>query len=422
MYLEKVNLLFELGRYADAETELRAALTENPDDALAHAMLGVALSRLGKTKESLAESETAIQLDPTSAYHFFARSLVLIRAMRYSGALEAVRTAIQLDSTTDADYFMILSSLLYDKRQWSSALEAADRGLAIDPRHVGSLNRRGHALLRLNRPDEAQQAFAAALAAGPDCAATHHAQGVLLLNRADGAAALDHLLEARRLDPVANNDTDSIALAAGRRMWPFRWLGVVIPRWYLWPPKICWACMTSLLFLYIALHIALPLGRRDYFSPGPNGQWYVALFGMVLLNLMLAPFTLDVWATSAVYLGGWRLVGTARRATVARLLHVLFYGVLHLVATALGMVYPFVASALAVAACRETRNYYFQCRREKTQLGARFILYLVPLVFIAYSISVRITHYPRRCLPWAVVFACLSFFSDNVPRWVQRRA
>ena len=74
MYLAKVNLLFELGRFADAERELRNALTENPDDARAHAMLAVALSRAGKLPAALVESENAIGLDPTNAFAFYARA------------------------------------------------------------------------------------------------------------------------------------------------------------------------------------------------------------------------------------------------------------------------------------------------------------------------------------------------------------
>ena len=149
-YLPKVNLLFGMNRFADAECELREALAKNPDDALAHAMLAVALSRLKKLPEALKESQKAIGLNPTSAYVFYARSLIFIRADRSSDALCAIRNAIQLDAT-DPDYLHILAALLFDNRDWSECIATLDRALSIDPQHVAVLTLRGRALLRVGR-------------------------------------------------------------------------------------------------------------------------------------------------------------------------------------------------------------------------------------------------------------------------------
>lgn len=420
MYLPKVNLLFSMRRYAEAEDDLRAALAERPDDAVAHAMLGVALSRQNKYLEALEESQAAIGLDPTSSYVFFARSLVLIRAWRTAGALDAIREAIALDSTSDPDYFMILAALLFDKQQWNESLEAVDRGLAIDPRHVECLNRRGQVLLRLGRVKEAEQAFASALEAAPEHAEAHHAQGVLLLNRAEGAAALEYLLEARRLDPLTKNDSDAIALAAGRAMRPFCWLGRIVPRWYLWPVKVRWAYLMAIYFAYIGLFIYFPFSNYRRLWVALPGQIVVMVFGAVMLNLLLAPLTLDVLAMVSVRLFRPKLVEMTRYTKVSQIILLVTYGFMHLLATLLGGIPSFVISILAVAACIQFVGYYHRARMGPKTLSAVYVLYGIPLAFVCLKTAEVMSTRPRNCLSWAGLFAILSFFSDNVLRWVER--
>ena len=63
---EKVVLL-EAGRAAEAETQLRAALTLIPPSADAHNNLGIALGSQGRLQEALAQFERALAIDPSSA-------------------------------------------------------------------------------------------------------------------------------------------------------------------------------------------------------------------------------------------------------------------------------------------------------------------------------------------------------------------
>ena len=57
-------LLYQDGRYADAEQELRRALAEAPQDFTSHALLGLCLARQEKLPEAQAEVEQAIVLAP----------------------------------------------------------------------------------------------------------------------------------------------------------------------------------------------------------------------------------------------------------------------------------------------------------------------------------------------------------------------
>jgi Flp pilus assembly protein TadD len=349
-YLPKVNLLFNLERYADAEPVLREALADDPDDALAHAMLAVALSRLKKLPEALRESESAIGLDPTNARIFFARSLVLIPADRSDEALCAVREAVQLDSASDPNYFMLLAALLFDKKEWEQSLAAADRGLSIDPHHVTCLNRRGEALLRLGRFDEAEQALTVALAAQPDNAGVHRARGLMFLKRSQAGNALDHLVEARRLDPLAGGYCDSIALAIGWQLVPFRWFNRRTLHWNWWSPNVRGAFFLLLLVVYVALSICFPAPGGETSAPAVDNHWIPVVFGIVAANALLVPFTVDVLAASAAWFLRPKTVGATRKALLGQLLFLAMFAASNLIAIALAVLPVFVVLALAVGA------------------------------------------------------------------------
>ena len=286
-YLAKVNMLFELGRYAEAERELRAVLAQSPDEALAHAMLAAAISSLNRFPEALRESKTAIALDPTLAYAFYAQGLVLMRWGRRRGAIRAMREAIRLDPQNPEPLY-VLAWLISRRHHWNQALRAVDRALALDPRHVASLALRGELLHHLGRWEESKQAYDSALAIDPESADAHHGRGALLLAAAIPQAA-DHLLEARRLEPLTRNDGERIALAVGRRTWPFRWLRPLVVRWNLWPTKRCWAAFLLIMAICCALYRPMvPTLHADRGKIVYDGGPAYLAFAAVIMALLLA--------------------------------------------------------------------------------------------------------------------------------------
>ena len=230
--LERTCALFQLRRYADAERELRGALVEEPDNAFAHAMLGISLAFQNELGEARRVAAQAVELDPTLPYAFYAHGLACFQARQLDSALESIRTALRLD-VANADYLYLLGAVLFNLGRVRESLNAVERGLAADPEHVDCMNLRGVAQRKLKRWNESRKSFAAALAIDPENAASHLAQGALLLSQGE-AGAVEHLLEARRLDPIEANDGQAIAAALGRQLPPFRWIAPFVPRWYLW--------------------------------------------------------------------------------------------------------------------------------------------------------------------------------------------
>ncbi len=198
--IERAQLLISQSRFDMAETALRAALSSDPDDYRAHALLAYCLLRLGRKPESLTEADTAVSKGPGAPYAYYIRALALVELGRRMEAKAAAREAIQLDPS-DADYFALLGGIHLDDRQWTEALKSAESALVLDAEHVQGANVRAAALVKLGRGVEAGQTLDSALAREPESAVTHANMGWTLLERGDHKKALEHFREALRLDP-----------------------------------------------------------------------------------------------------------------------------------------------------------------------------------------------------------------------------
>lgn len=200
-FRQRGALLAEQGRYDLAEREYRRALADEPDDALTHALLALALAdQGGRDAEALAEAHAAVALEPDLAFAHYAEARVHLEAERIDAAERAAATAVRIDPEHPRN-FMVLAAVHLGRRRWHDALAAADEGLALRPTHAPLLNIRAHALVSLGRKDEAGDTLRGALADDPENAATHANQGWALLHQGDRKAALGHFRESLRLDP-----------------------------------------------------------------------------------------------------------------------------------------------------------------------------------------------------------------------------
>jgi tetratricopeptide (TPR) repeat protein len=198
--LERALLLYGQSRHELAEDELRQALAAEPDNAYAHALLGLCLAHREKFDDATAETQQAIHLAPDFSFAHYAHAHVMFDRNRFSEALTAINEAIRLDPQ-DADYFSVLANIHLNERRWRDALNAAEQGLQFNPEHVGCTNLRAMAMVRLGRKSEAGRTIDAALAKNPDNAFTHANQGWTLLHKGDAKKAAEHFREALRLDP-----------------------------------------------------------------------------------------------------------------------------------------------------------------------------------------------------------------------------
>lgn len=176
-----------LAAYETAIALWTDTIRTQPDDAMAHYNLGVALVESGRpSAEAMARFEEALRLDPGHA-----------------GALDN------------------LGLVLLRQRRFDEARTRFERALAVDPENAVALNNLGALELDLRRPAVAIPFFERALAAEPDLpkAVVHRNLGKALVAVGRPEVGLGHLDRAVRLDPddpEAQNGRGAALLALGR--------------------------------------------------------------------------------------------------------------------------------------------------------------------------------------------------------------
>lgn len=96
--------MFERGRWAEAEQELRKAISLNPDHAEWHFNLGLTLEHAGRDTDALAAYEEAIELMPQQAEPLLAAGVVANRVGQFAGAIKHLDHALKLEPTLEEAY------------------------------------------------------------------------------------------------------------------------------------------------------------------------------------------------------------------------------------------------------------------------------------------------------------------------------
>ncbi|MEE9403905.1 MAG: tetratricopeptide repeat protein [Algisphaera sp.] len=203
MSVDRARILLQQRRPDTAETELRRALANDPDDGEAYALLGACLAELGKRAEAKEALGEAIRLAPEASFPHYALGHLRCNAGELPAAREAAREAMRLDPT-NADPAALMAQIEVEADKWDQALAWAERGLALDAEHGPCANLRGIALTKLRRGDEAAQAIDATLRANPDDPTAHANRGWQCLHASQPKKALGHFREALRLEPGHN--------------------------------------------------------------------------------------------------------------------------------------------------------------------------------------------------------------------------
>ncbi len=247
LLISRAQLLIQQDRYELAEEQLRLALAEGTETALAHALLALCLIERDKLDEATSEAQQAIHDAPDGALGFFALAFAQFKQHRLNDAQATIGEAIRLEPW-NGEHFAILSSIEVERCRWSAGLEAAEQGLACDPDHIRCNNLRAIALVNLGRKAEAGQSIGATLAKNPEDPVTHANQGWTLLHQQQPLDAMKHFREALRLEPNLEWARLGIIEAMKARFFLYRWLLA----WFLWlsrfPPKIQLALMLGLIF------------------------------------------------------------------------------------------------------------------------------------------------------------------------------
>jgi tetratricopeptide (TPR) repeat protein len=223
MSIERGTLLFQTGRYAEAEQQYRAALVAEPDNALGHAMVALCLLQSKTFADAEAEARQAVALRPDWYLGYSVLASVLSDREQLKPAAESITKAIELNPF-EPHLQSTLAFIRMKQRDWPRALAAADAGLESDPEHAGCLNARGMALVNLGRRGEAGQTLQGALDRNPHNAMTHANQGWAMLHAGRHKEALVHFREALRIDPNLQWAKSGTVEALKARNILYRWV------------------------------------------------------------------------------------------------------------------------------------------------------------------------------------------------------
>lgn len=199
-HFQRGHQLYQQGRWSDAETELRAAIAENPNLLPAYAVLALTLEELERLTEAQAVAREAVRLDPGDAFAHYALGFVLCSAKKHKEATEHADATVRIDPSDVAGH-LLKARIALETRDWNEALKWAESGLRLELDHIGCLNLRSMALTQLGRREEAGISLKAALAHRPDEASTHANMGWALLHKNMPKEAMNSFREALRLNP-----------------------------------------------------------------------------------------------------------------------------------------------------------------------------------------------------------------------------
>ena len=125
-------VLLRLDRLNEAETQMRAAIQLQPDDAEAHSGLGAVLARQGRNGEAIAAYREAIRLRPGLAVAHANLGVALATEGRAADAIAALLQGIALDAEQPR-WRVRVATLLVEQNRTGEAVQQLEAALRIDP-------------------------------------------------------------------------------------------------------------------------------------------------------------------------------------------------------------------------------------------------------------------------------------------------
>lgn len=93
------ELLRLMGRYAEAEASIRAALRLTPNDPLTLSVLGLVLAQQGRTDEGLEACRKAMEIDPNAPLIHLRMGTILAQCRRFADARASFNAALAINPT-----------------------------------------------------------------------------------------------------------------------------------------------------------------------------------------------------------------------------------------------------------------------------------------------------------------------------------
>jgi tetratricopeptide (TPR) repeat protein len=211
--LDRAVQLYQLHKYSLAVKEIDNFLSENPENARAHALKAYACISMKKGKDALENAKKAVSFGPDDDYNHYALSNVYFNILGdYEKADASVREALRINPS-DPDYYDVLAQLIMIKGDFMEALQTVDRGLKLDPQNEDCLSTRAKILARMGKKKEAVSAAGRALKKSPENPSSLASMGYVRLQTGDYQGALEAFRDALKINPEFEYARDGMAQA-----------------------------------------------------------------------------------------------------------------------------------------------------------------------------------------------------------------
>jgi uncharacterized protein (TIGR02466 family) len=188
------------GRLDEAESRIRAVLTERPGHPDALHLLGIIALHCGRGRPAADLLARAVEIDPGDADIHSDLGNALHACGELDDALRAFSTATRLAPQVARLHFNLGNALNMKKRP-EAALTAYGKALEIEPGNPVFHNNLGNTLQELQRLDHAAQALERAVALDPRYADAYYNLGLVQEARGDFEAAIDAYRKVLALEP-----------------------------------------------------------------------------------------------------------------------------------------------------------------------------------------------------------------------------
>lgn len=203
------NTAFEEGRYTEAVTHYRQALSERPTFPV-YVNLGHACMRLEQWTDAIASYQAAIELDAASAtsdvWLFLGQARYQVK--QYGEALNAFLEVASSGANQQASVW--IARCLIEMEQWLRAKSALLAHLGTNPKDLGALELLAHVLGQMNDWSGVIDTYRELLASAPDRTAYRVAMANALAVNGQNQQAIETLELAWRLDRSATRQINRL--------------------------------------------------------------------------------------------------------------------------------------------------------------------------------------------------------------------
>jgi len=229
------SLYAHLQKWPDAEADFAAAVKAQPEFALAHLHLGLAMKQLqepgalaeltraaelapenpliaaqygaaladaGQDEQAIAVLERAWKADPTSIAIAYPLGLALQRAGRFEEAIPLLQKAADAQPK-DGEVLTNLGMALAQAQRAKDAVPILQRAVALSPQNATAHQDLAAAFIQVSQFQDAVEQLRAALKISPDSPQLHYNLGLALKMEDDAQGAIPELETAQKLDPSA---------------------------------------------------------------------------------------------------------------------------------------------------------------------------------------------------------------------------